>query len=211
MSALDQKSPGSYLFRPFRRVADVTALLLGLGAIALTAGIGSLKGVHFDGVLGVHLGPRGPLWLFLGEGLINWLSLAFPLYLAGRLLSVTQFRFIDLIGTQALARWPMVITSLACLAPGFHRFSAKLLEFVQQMTEGTSSGLLSLKSGGGITFVVVSLVTLTCVVWMVALMWHSFSHCCNLRGGKAVGVFVVVLIVAEILSKVLIAGLFQLV
>jgi hypothetical protein len=42
---------------------------------------------------------------------------------------------------------------------------------------------------------------------MVALMWKSFSHCCNVRGGKAVAVFVVGLVVAEVFSKVLILAL----
>jgi len=44
-------------------------------------------------------------------------------------------------------------------------------------------------------------------VWMVALMWKSFSLCCNVRGGKAVAYFVAGLLVAEGLSKVLITAL----
>jgi hypothetical protein len=45
---------------------------------------------------------------------------------------------------------------------------------------------------------------------MVALMWRSFSHCCNVRGGKAVATFVIALLLAEVLSKVLIGQLFKL-
>jgi hypothetical protein len=211
MSTQSHPSPTLYLFRPFRRIAGLPSLALGVALILLTSWVGSLTGVHFDGVLDTHAGPRGPLWLFMGEGLINWISLALPLYAAGRLLSNTKFRFIDLVGTQALARWPMVLASLACLTPGFHRFSAKLLEFAQKMAGGASGSSLPLGSGDGITFILVTFAILLCTIWMVALMWHSFAHCCNLRGGKAVGGFVAVLILAEIISKVLIAGLFQLV
>jgi hypothetical protein len=44
---------------------------------------------------------------------------------------------------------------------------------------------------------------------MVALMWKSFAHCCNVRGGKAIGAFVLSLLAAEALSKVLIGWMFS--
>jgi hypothetical protein len=59
-------------------------------------------------------------------------------------------------------------------------------------------------------FGLVTLFMLACTVWMVALMWKSFSHCCNVRGGKAVATFVIALLLAEVLSKVLIGQLFRL-
>lgn len=196
------------LFHPFLRIAGGTALLLGLAAITLTGLIGAGQGLHFDGVLDTHTGKRGPWWLFVGEGLINWISLAAPLLLAGRLISKTAFRSIDLIGTQALARWPTVLTALACLAPGFHRFSEALTKSIIGLKPGQ---IPQLPPAGmdAVIFALITLVMLACAVWMVALMWRSFSHCCNVRGGKAVGAFVIALLLAELLSKVLIGQLFQ--
>jgi hypothetical protein len=59
---------------------------------------------------------------------------------------------------------------LACLAPGFHRFSAKLLDFAQKVAGGASGSTLPFGSGNGIAFILVTLAVLLCTVWMVALM-----------------------------------------
>lgn len=197
------------LFHPFLRIAGGTALLLGLFAITFTGLVGAGQGLHFDGVLDTHAGKRGPWWLFVAEGLIDWISLAVLLLIAGRVISKTAFRSIDLLGTQALARWPTVLVTLACLAPGFHRFSEALTKSIIGLKPGE---VPQLPEGGpdAAVFALVTLFMLACTVWMVVLMWRSFSHCCNVRGGKAVGTFVIALLLAEVLSKVLIGQLFQL-
>jgi hypothetical protein len=194
-----------FLFSPFHRVAGALSLGLGLGAIGVAGLIGARQGLHFDGVLDVHVGFRAPWWVFVAEGLIDWICLAVVLLGAGRVISGTAFRAIDLLGTQALARWPTVLIALACLAPGFHRYSAAL---VKALT-GLKPGVVPTLPGGvdALAFWLVTVVMLACTVWMVALMWKSFSHCCNVRGGKAVAVFVVGLVVAEVFSKVLISAL----
>lgn len=194
------------LFSPFQRVAGGTALGLGLGAILAAALVGAAQGLHFDGVLDVHAGYHAPWWLFVAEGLINWLCLAGLLLGAGRMISGTAFRAVDLLGTQALARWPMLVAALACLAPGFHRYSAALVKALGDLKPGAAPAL---PEGGAdaAVFALVTLVVLACTVWMVALMWKSFSLCCNVRGGKAVAYFVAGLLVAEGLSKVLITAL----
>ena len=197
------------LFHPFLRIAGATSLALGLAAIVLTALIGAGQGLHFDGVLDTHVGKSGPWWLFVTEGLIDWLSLAVLMLFAGRIISKTAFRGIDLLGTQALARWPTVLTALACLAPGFHRFSDVLTKSIIGLKPGQVPQLPH-AGPDAVVFGLVTLLMLACTVWMVALMWRSFSHCCNLRGGKAVGIFVITLLLAELLSKVLIGQLFQL-
>lgn len=197
-----------WLFSPFHRVAGATALSWGLASIVLASLIGATQRLHFDGVLDVHTGRTGPWWLFVAEGLINWLSLALLLLIAGRALSKTAFRSIDLLGTQAFARWPTLWIALACLLPGFHRFGNALTQSISELKPGQVPRLLPCSLDAAV-FYGVTVVVLVGIVWMVALMWKSFSHCCNVRGGKAVTVFVVTLLLAEVLSKVLIAGLFR--
>ena len=137
----------------------------------------------------------------MAEGLLDWFSLAVVLHIVGRIISRTAFRAVDLLGTQALARWPTVIVSLVCLLPGFHRFSDQLLKSAQKMAfEPTKLALPPLGMDGAV-FGLVTLIMLVCTLWMVMLMWKSFSHCCNVRGGKAVAGFVVGLLIAEVLSK----------
>jgi hypothetical protein len=197
------------LFHPFLTIAGALSLVLGLLAILLAGWIGFHQGLHFDGVLDAHVGGRVPLWMSLAEGVIDWLTLALPLLFVGRILSKTAFRAIDLIGTQALARWPTLIVSLLCLAPGFHRFTAALIKSMQSMTANPAKIVWPPLGMDAFVFGIVTVLMLACTVWMVALMWKSFSHCCNVRGGRAVSAFVLCLVGAEGASKVLLSLLFR--
>lgn len=191
------------LFQPFHRIAGPASLGLGLAAILLAGLIGAPQGVHFDGVLDTHVGRSAPWWFMVAEGLIDWLCLAVLLLAAGRLITKSAFRSIDLLGTQALARWPTVLITLGCLAPGFHRYSAALVKSLTNLKPGS---VPQLPPGGAdaVVFGIVTAVMLACTVWMVALMWKSFTHCCNVRGARAIIAFVISLLAAEILSKALI-------
>ncbi len=194
------------LFDPFRRIAGGLSLALGLAIIVLAALIAKPQGLHFGGVLYTHPGMSGPWWLFIAEGLIDWLCVAVALLLAGRLISQSAFRSIDLLGTQALARWPTVLIALVCLAPGFHRYAQVLTESLVSLM----SGVVPVLPGGmdAIVFGLVAAFILVCTVWMVVLMWRAFSHCCNVRGGQAVAGFALALFFADHLSRRLIDLLF---
>lgn len=197
------------LFHPFHRIAGVQALGLGLVTVIVAGLLGAGQGLHCDGVLDLHVGRSAPWWLFVTEGLIDWLCLALVLLAAGRLVSRSAFRSIDLIGTQALARWPMLGVALACLTPGFHRFNEELLKALTGLKPGEIPSLPT-DSPDVFVFACVTLVMLLGTVWMVALMWKSFSLCCNVRGGRAVTAFVLGLLAAEVLSKLLVGRLFLL-
>jgi hypothetical protein len=205
MSPNDHNKPAILLFNPFFYVAGVKALALGLLAILLAGFIGALSKTHFDGVLDAHVGAKAPLWHFLSEGLVDWLCLAAILLIAGAILSKTAFRVIDVLGTQALARWPTIFLSLITLPKGFQRFGSYLVS--QSSKPGTE--FVFNVTDAAIFFAVV-IATILLISWLVFLMYQSFSVSCNVRGGKAVGAFIAALITAETLSKIAIYSLAKL-
>ena len=194
------------LFNPFVYIAGAPALGLGLAAILLAGLIGSLSHTHFDGVLDTHTGAHALLGVFLAEGLVDWLCLALVLLIFGKIISKTAFRTIDLLGTQALARWPTIFISLVTLPPAFQRFSHDLLD---QLTK--PGGKIEINPSDAIIFFAAVLAMLLFLCWMVALMYKSYSVSCNVKGGKAIGTFIAGLLLAEILSKIAVYGLFKLI
>ena len=192
-------APGiwQWLFDPFTYVAGGRALALGLAAMLLAGLIGSFSYTHFDGVLDLHTGRPAATWVFLSEGLINWLSLAVVLFVFGKLASKSAFRARDLFGTQAMARWPMLIGAVAALAPPYRRFAAAVAENPMNIMRGTGVAVFDM-----VVAVLAMIVIVVMLVWMVALMYRSYRICCNLKGGTAVATFVVGLFIAEGLSKV---------
>jgi hypothetical protein len=211
MNISTERKTTTLLFNPFVYVAGGQALELGLVAILLAGLIGYAAHTHFDGVLDTHTGAGGPVWLFLAEGLVNWLCLSAMLWFSGKLVSKTAFRTIDVFGTQALARWPTVFIALLTLAPGYQRFIRELVPIIPQLD--SPGGVVKLDKFVGFDFAVFSIVALRMlplVVWMVALMYNAYSLSCNVRGGKAIGAFIAGLLLAEILSKIVIYRLLSL-
>jgi len=192
------------LFNPFVYIAGAPALGLGLAAILLAGLIGSWGHTHFDGVLDTHIGARAPLGVFLAEGLIDWLCLGLVLLIFGKIISKTSFRTLDLLGTQALARWPTVFISLVSLPKALQRFSQELLE---QLTKPGAK--IVINPWDALIFFAAMMVMLPLLGWVVALMYKSYSVSCNVKGGKAIGTFIGGLLLAEIMSKVAVYGLLK--
>jgi len=192
-----------WLFNPFVFLAGYRALFIGLGFILAAGFLGRLGNTHFDGVLDVHKGLQAPLWLFVLEGVVNWLSLAVPLYFFGLIISPSRFRLIDIFGTQALARWPYFLSALVMLPKANERAGNYVLSVLGQAPAEASAGVFDL-----IIFAVALFVTILSAVWMVALMYSAYTVCCNVKGLKAVITFILALMGAEILSKFILVKLY---
>jgi len=198
-----QNKSVALLLNPSVYIAGGHALSLGLGAIILAALIGSLGNVHFDGVLDTHASAAAPLWFFLLEGIVDWLSLSIVLLMLGRMISRTGFRAVDVFGTQALARWPTLLISVILLPKAYQRIAHDLFQQLQ------AGGLPKIPVADGFVFAIVTAALLALFCWMVVLMYRAFSVSCNVKGGKAIGTFIGGILIAEIISKICLALVFQ--
>lgn len=194
-----EKSFQRWLFNPFYFVAGGQALLLGVGGIIVTGLIAFLGNTRFDGVLDFHMGglPKLPIWVFVSEGLLSWLIMAVLLLTGGKMISSSRVRSLDVLGTQALARFPCLVTALFGLLPGARRFAQNLNANYLGSAQAVETCPLD-----GIMFGVSILVTLLMIIWMVALMYRAYAVSCNVSGRKAIGTFIVALLIGEAVSKV---------
>ena len=189
-----------WLFNPFIRIAGGQALAIGLTVIVVSGLVASVAGVHFDGVLDFHPGYRVAYWVPIVEGLVNWAVIAGLLVLVSILVGRRTVRPIDIAGTQAMARFPLLLATLACVPPSVRREHEELVSALAQ-------GRLMLPQGW--EFVVVGLVTTVCSIWMVWLMWKGFSVSCNQHGGRAVAIFAAVVVAAEAASKLVLTQILR--
>ena len=194
----DKKS----LWNPFVYIAGERALLLGLGIITLSAFIGYLNNAWLDGILDLHFGPAAPFYWHLGMGLINWLSVLIILAPLAYILSDTRIRFVDLAGTMALARFPMLIAVLTGFFKAPVRVSQDVLYNYLAIGEPVNVTIFDYI----LTLVLVTVMILM-IIWQVALLFNAYKLCANLKGSRAGISFTVGFIAAYILSKVLIAWL----
>jgi len=198
------------LMNPFYYLAGGPALAIGLALILSSGALGFLGNTHFDGVLDSHTGRAAPLWVFLAEGLVDWLVLALPLYVAGRMLSRSHgLRALDVFGTQALARAPYLLVALATLLPGYQRTVEWLVENLPRLLDRSGGPPTPLIEHGGdfAVFLVVTIFGVLMLVWMVALMYRAYAFSCNLKGARAVVSFIASILIAEVVSKLAIGSL----
>ena len=205
----------TWLFNPFYYVAGGTALGIGLVVMIVASLVGAATNYHFDGVIDLHSGPPAPAWVFVAENLINWLVMGVLAYLAGRLISRSRIRPLDVFGTQALARAPMAITLFCVLLPGFRRVSdhlaGPLMQGPARYRSGSPGGVLKSFADVGTldlaVFVLAVILALVLLVWTVLLMYRAFAVACNVGGGKAIGLFAAAILLGEVFSKMSIGAL----
>lgn len=184
------------IFNPFERVAGFPALLSGWGFMLLTAGLAIPSGLRFDGVLDAHFYPGSEWWRPFADQAVNWLVLVVVFTLAALLFGRSKFRLVDVAGTLALARAPMLLASLAGL-PGV--VSSFFIE-----TPRLDTNTLLTMPAFWIT-VVLALLMIWATVWSAILIFNAWSITANVKGTRAGVVYAFGLAVAEIGSKILIA------
>ena len=177
------------LFNPFERVAGWQALVIGVVVMALTAVVGHFNHVSFIGSLYVHIKATFSLSMFFAMQAVDFTALFLTMWLAGVCFSKTRLRAIDVAGTMALARVPMLALVIICFLP---------------ITPASPYEITHL--------VVFTLICIPFIIWTIALMYNAYAVSCHLKGVRAIVSFIGALIVAEIASKLififLLSGLF---
>ena len=186
-----------WLFNPFVRIGGEQALAIGLTVIVVSGLAAAAGGVHFDGLLDFHPGYSVSFRVALVEGLVNWSVISVLLVLVALLVAPRTVRVVDVAGTQALARWPLLPAALAHLPPAVRQGT-------EELAAGAAEGRLVMPSAA---ITVAGLLAVACGIWMVWLMWKAFSVSCNQRGGRAVAVFAAAVVAGEVATKLLLAGL----
>ena len=183
-----------WLFNPFVRIGGWTSLAAGLAGIVAAGLAAAAAGIRFDGLLDLHFVGSVPTYLPIAEGLINWIAIVAVSALIARLFGGgSNVRLLDVAGTLALARAPLVLAALICTVPWI-RDSLDYDVILQ------SPNLISLVAG----MLVGVLAILACFAWMIVLMWKAFSITANMKGGRGAAFYIAALAAGELISKFLV-------
>ncbi len=193
-----------WLFNPFEMIAGWTSLLIGIGIILITGVICFFGKLHLDGAIDLHGGTDTNLTISFSEGIINWLIVTIMMYITGRIVSKSTIRFIDVAGTQAMARFPYLAASLAT----FIFPAEKILEYIEWKIYKRGD-VVELSNMDIILIGVQAMLTIACAVWLIVLMYKAYSVSCNLKGSKGIFSFIAALLAAEIVSKILLNILYK--
>ena len=167
------------LFNPFIYIAGLKALVIGFAFMTITLILSFYSRMHFDGAIDAHIGTEAPFYWFVLEQLIAWGSIVIAFLIAGLILSKSNFRFIDIAGTVAFSRAPMLLIAVMGFLPELH----------------------ALKPGHiNNAVIAVGFILLLPIIWMIALLFNGFKTSLNIKDTKAIVGFIIALVLAEILS-----------
>lgn len=174
------------LFNPFTRIAGGKALFYGALVMLLTALIACFNQSHFDAVLHLTHIADAPRWTYLIEPLIAWLCTVMFFYLSGLLFSRSRIRFLDVAGTAAFARWPLVFMVILLFIP----------------VPVKPEDIINAGPAVMLPLLLVALLSLPVIILFVILLYNAYSVSCNLKGGKAIWTFIPALVLSDITTRV---------
>ncbi|MCF7886089.1 MAG: hypothetical protein K9M80_06315 [Candidatus Marinimicrobia bacterium] len=194
-----EKSLLKILFEPFRYLSKYQTFIIGLTIILIAGVINSFANIHFDGVFDVHTGRPSSFIVFILEGYINLIILTGSLVILGKIFTKRNIDIVDFLGQQALARWPLLISSMITLSEPYQKYC-----HLRSFREIQDFGLFSFNSYDNIMVSLSIICLLLITIWTILLMYKSFSKNYKVQGLKGIMLFILGSIFAEIFSKLVI-------
>ncbi|MCW3806479.1 hypothetical protein [Plebeiibacterium marinum] len=186
------------LINPFYYIAGLKSLALGLAIIILSSTIGYFSHTHFPSIISIKTSPDMPLWYFIIQNLINWLTISTFMYIAAILFSKSKVRIIDIYGTQALARYPYFPAAFIGFSEALELFGKYILWTTLKMGEPVEISNIEIMVA--VTLIVFSLLL---TIWLIALMFNAFKISANIKGSKLSIIFIIVLVISVIITEYL--------
>ncbi len=197
------------LFNPFLQVAGLKAFAVGLIFVIASTLLSWVFNTKFDGVLDAHFGESTSLKTQFLINLINICCLVAVFYLLAIVLTKGKTRFVDILGTMTLARFPFVLIPLINIGNINGRIGEKIVYSMRdKIPENVISDVhcqpCTVSIGEYIYLVFSIIVVLLIIVWYVTLLFRAYQVSTNLKRTKIIVSFIAGIILAEFSSSFLI-------
>lgn len=180
----------NWWINPFHLIAGWKALVCGLLIMLLSSWLAWEGGIVFDSIFSIHFRSL-ELNMALAYPLIDLAILGVLMYIAARLFAGPEARLVESVGFMALARSPFLLVGLYAALPGVKESMQDLTTFL--LTRDIS--VLNLP-----VLIVFLILSIAAIVWFVCLAYNGFKAFSKVRSPKAIPVFAVTLVIAELLA-----------
>ena len=183
------------LINPFRHIAGIKSIILGIIIIFATSIVGYYSHTHFPDTISIKTSPEFSFWYFVIQNYSNWFVVATLFYTASIIFSKSSVRLVDVYGTQALARFPYFIASFVGFSETLSAFSKYLLWTLMKQGEPIEISAIQI-----ITAILIMVFSIMLTIWLITLMFNAFKISANIKGIKLILIFIIVLIISLLLS-----------
>lgn len=184
------------LFNPFTRYSEHPLFLFGL--ITAIAGVvfASLTNTYYDGVLDTHFGKDVSLKTAAFQSLINSVSIVLVFYPVGKWIN-SKTRLIDIFNLSLIVKIPAYFMMPLNINNWAYSKTEPLIEAISNPfnLQFTPEMILFL--------ILSSILAILVFAWLIVLLYNGFKVATNLKGTRHIIMFIIAIIVAEVVSKVL--------
>lgn len=182
------------LFNPFRYIAGTKALVLGIIFIISSALLLYSNNMIQDSY--IHLGMADvALWQVILVQFAWWIVPAMLLYAGGLLLTKSQIRIIDILGTTAFSQLLLIPMIAPLLLPIVKDGSLRVVDNLLQGATAATGDLIAVMLYG----IWSTLLLVLFYIWN----YQAFSTSCNVKGTKAIIFYIAVQVIISIAGTLL--------
>lgn len=184
------------LFNPFKKYSEQQLLIFGLITAITGVAFATLTNTHFDGMLDTHFGKQIALKTAALQSIINIVSIVVVFYPLGKWIN-SKTRLIDIFNLSLIVKIPAYFMMPLNINGWAYSKTEPLLEAMVNPfnLQFTPEMILFLTLS--------SILALVVFVWLIVLLYNGFKVATNLKETKHILMFILAIIVAEIVSKVL--------
>jgi hypothetical protein len=185
------------LFDPFQRYSEKKILLFGIPITFFGSFLGWYFNARFDGVIDLHfvksIFPFQPFF----DNLIALFCLNLVLIGLGKYFN-PKTRIVDVVAATTIARTPIYLLTIFNVNNSIFNISQRLL----LATQAQKIEVIAIADLVIILFF--ATVSMAAIAWFFIILWNGFKTATNAKGIQKIVVFVIAVIIAEIINKVLI-------
>lgn len=188
------------LFNPFENYSEKQLFLFGFLLAIVASALSTVLNGRFDGVFSLHFVEKTTIIMSLIDMAIVISVLTFLLFVVGKLIN-KKTRLIDVLSVSLIAKIPFYFLLFFNINNKMFLITNKLLDFLSQKKAINLETLdLSLLVFSGIA-------TFMCLIWSVMLLYNGFKTATNVKETKHIILFVLSIITAEVISKIILFNL----
>ncbi len=185
------------LFNPFEKYSEKKLILLGIAFTLIGATLSYYFKARYDGILDLHFVPNISIQETIVDSLVNIISLVSFLFLFGKIIN-KKTRFIDILTTSMIARFPMYLLSIFNSNELMNKALNEIIQLIsKQAIDQISSSTWTIS-------IIFGLCLLPTMIWYIALLFNGFKVASNAKGKQSIILFILGVLFAEIVSKLLI-------
>lgn len=192
-----------FVYNPFEKYSETRLLIWGMTVLFLFSLLGFCLHARFDGIIDMHIVESLTWYEPLIDNFLNTIVLFGVFFVFGKIIN-PKTRAIDILNASLIARIPIYLISLGNIGGTINKATQNILNQIDFDNLHNPHNPPKFEMLDLVITLFFAIFSIAMLVWMIALFWNGFRIATNTKGTRNVILFIVLFVLAYIISKVLV-------